>query len=54
MAAVLSKLPVTEKDLLQVMFIGFGVGLSWGAVSLNVPANCVLQNFVYHREQARS
>ena len=50
----LSKLPVTEKDLLQVMFIGFGVGLSWGAVSLNVPANCVLQNFVYHREQARS
>jgi 3-oxoacyl-[acyl-carrier-protein] synthase III len=31
----------------QVMLLGFGVGLSWGGVSLRLPANCLLDYFVY-------
>ena len=31
----------------QVMLLGFGVGLSWGGVSLQLPANCVFDHFVY-------
>jgi 3-oxoacyl-[acyl-carrier-protein] synthase-3 len=36
----------------QVMFLGFGVGLSWGGVSLRVPRGCVLGHFVYDKAQA--
>jgi 3-oxoacyl-[acyl-carrier-protein] synthase-3 len=31
----------------QVMLLGFGVGLSWGGVSLRLPADCVFDHFVY-------
>jgi 3-oxoacyl-[acyl-carrier-protein] synthase-3 len=33
----------------NVMLLGFGVGLSWGGVSLRVPHGCVLDHFVYAR-----
>jgi 3-oxoacyl-[acyl-carrier-protein] synthase-3 len=33
----------------NVMLLGFGVGLSWGGVSLRVPQGCVLEHFVYER-----
>lgn len=32
----------------RVMLLGFGVGLSWGGVSLQVPAACLVDHFVYH------
>jgi 3-oxoacyl-[acyl-carrier-protein] synthase-3 len=35
----------------NVMLLGFGVGLSWGGVSLRVPRACVLDHFVYHKQQ---
>ena len=31
----------------KVMLLGFGVGLSWGGVSLDIPADCVVDHFVY-------
>jgi 3-oxoacyl-[acyl-carrier-protein] synthase-3 len=31
----------------NVMLLGFGVGLSWGGVSMRVPYGCVLDHFVY-------
>lgn len=31
----------------RVMLLGFGVGLSWGGVSLQVPAGCLVDHFVY-------
>ena len=31
----------------QVMLLGFGVGLSWGGVSLQLPADCLVDYFVY-------
>jgi 3-oxoacyl-[acyl-carrier-protein] synthase III len=31
----------------QVMLLGFGVGLSWGGVSLQLPADCLLDHLVY-------
>lgn len=30
-----------------VMLLGFGVGLSWGGVSIEFPENCMLDHFVY-------
>jgi 3-oxoacyl-[acyl-carrier-protein] synthase-3 len=33
----------------EVMFLGFGVGLSWGGASIRVPRNCLLKNFVYQQ-----
>lgn len=34
-------------DAYKVMLLGFGVGLSWGGVSLDVPNTCVVDHFVY-------
>ena len=31
----------------HVMLLGFGVGLSWGGVSIQLPADCILDHFVY-------
>jgi 3-oxoacyl-[acyl-carrier-protein] synthase-3 len=31
----------------RIMLLGFGVGLSWGGVSMRVPRECVLDHFVY-------
>jgi 3-oxoacyl-[acyl-carrier-protein] synthase-3 len=31
----------------NVMLLGFGVGLSWGGVSIRVPHACILDHFVY-------
>jgi 3-oxoacyl-[acyl-carrier-protein] synthase-3 len=31
----------------QMMLLGFGVGLSWGGVSLRLPADCMLDRFTY-------
>jgi 3-oxoacyl-[acyl-carrier-protein] synthase-3 len=31
----------------QVMLLGFGVGLSWGGVSLQLPADCLMDHFTY-------
>jgi 3-oxoacyl-[acyl-carrier-protein] synthase III len=31
----------------QVMLLGFGVGLSWGGVSLQLPGDCLVQHFIY-------
>jgi 3-oxoacyl-[acyl-carrier-protein] synthase-3 len=39
--------PSTAGDSYNVMMLGFGVGLSWGGVSIRVPRACVLENFVY-------
>jgi 3-oxoacyl-[acyl-carrier-protein] synthase-3 len=39
--------PAIESDGYNVMLLGFGVGLSWGAVSLRIPRDCVLGNFDY-------
>ncbi len=39
--------PATESDGYNVMLIGFGVGLSWGGVSLRIPRDCVLGYFDY-------
>jgi len=40
-------LPDTERDTADVMFLGFGVGLSWGAASLTVPRSSFLHHFTY-------
>ena len=34
-------------DTYKVMLLGFGVGLSWGGVSLDIPRDCVVDHFVY-------
>lgn len=34
----------------QVMLLGFGVGLSWGGVSLRLPAGCLVDHFTYSAE----
>jgi 3-oxoacyl-[acyl-carrier-protein] synthase-3 len=39
--------PKNNNDHYNVMLLGFGVGLSWGGVSLRLPRTCVLQHFVY-------
>jgi 3-oxoacyl-[acyl-carrier-protein] synthase-3 len=39
--------PAGTADHYGVMLLGFGVGLSWGGVSLRVPRDCVLDHFVY-------
>lgn len=31
----------------QVMLLGFGVGLSWGGVSLQLPEDCLMDHFTY-------
>jgi 3-oxoacyl-[acyl-carrier-protein] synthase-3 len=31
----------------NVMLLGFGVGLSWGGVTLRVPQSCIFDHFVY-------
>ena len=36
-------------DRYGVLLLGFGVGLSWGGVSLREPRGCVLDHFVYAR-----
>jgi 3-oxoacyl-[acyl-carrier-protein] synthase-3 len=33
----------------QVMLLGFGVGLSWGGVSLRLPADCLRDHFTYSK-----
>ncbi|HUG73002.1 MAG TPA: ketoacyl-ACP synthase III [Steroidobacteraceae bacterium] len=38
--------PGIERDY-RIMLLGFGVGLSWGGVSMRVPRDCVLEHFVY-------
>jgi 3-oxoacyl-[acyl-carrier-protein] synthase-3 len=39
--------PKQASDDYNVMLLGFGVGLSWGGVSLRLPRACVLEHFVY-------
>lgn len=34
-------------DAYRVMLLGFGVGLSWGGVSLQLPGDCLLDHFTY-------
>ena len=34
-------------DTCQVMLLGFGVGLSWGGVSLRLRSDCLVDHFVY-------
>lgn len=34
----------------QVMLLGFGVGLSWGGVSLRLPVDCLVDHFTYSAE----
>ena len=41
-----------DPDGYHVMLLGFGVGLSWGGVSLRVPRQCVLEHFVYTSAKA--
>lgn len=42
--------PVTVTGAYHVMLLGFGVGLSWGGVSLQIPPDCVLGQGVYDGE----
>ena len=39
--------PAGVSDGYHVMLLGFGVGLSWGGVSLRIPPECLLGHFVY-------
>ena len=39
--------PAVQSDWYNVMLLGFGVGLSWGGVSLRIARQCVLGHFVY-------
>lgn len=39
--------PAVDSDAYNVMLLGFGVGLSWGGVSLKIPRDCVLGHFDY-------
>jgi 3-oxoacyl-[acyl-carrier-protein] synthase III len=39
--------PAVESDGYNVMLLGFGVGLSWGGVSLRLSRDCVLEHFDY-------
>jgi 3-oxoacyl-[acyl-carrier-protein] synthase-3 len=39
--------PAVDSDGYNVMLLGFGVGLSWGGVSLRIPRECVLGHFDY-------
>jgi 3-oxoacyl-[acyl-carrier-protein] synthase-3 len=39
--------PASNGHPYQVMLLGFGVGLSWGGVSLQLPADCLFDHFVY-------
>lgn len=34
----------------RVMLLGFGVGLSWGGVSLEIPGDCLMDHFTYSPE----
>ena len=43
----LAGLPTVESDAYNVMLLGFGVGLSWGGVSLRVSRQCMLGHFIY-------
>ena len=43
-------LPKVDKPEFDMMFLGYGVGLSWGAVSMRVPKECLLDHFVYTPE----
>jgi 3-oxoacyl-[acyl-carrier-protein] synthase-3 len=40
--------PAVASDAYHVMLLGFGVGLSWGGVSLSIQRESVLGHFVYH------
>lgn len=42
--------PGTLGAVRQVMLLGFGVGLSWGGVSLQLPADCLVDHFTYSAE----
>jgi 3-oxoacyl-[acyl-carrier-protein] synthase III len=37
----------SEDAYYRVMLLGFGVGLSWGGVSLNLPKECWMDHFTY-------
>jgi 3-oxoacyl-[acyl-carrier-protein] synthase-3 len=50
----LSRLPPADGRPCQVMFIGFGVGLSWGAVSLPVPSECRFDHIEYQDDTTQS
>lgn len=39
--------PGTGGKPYRVMLLGFGVGLSWGGVSLQLPADCLVDHFTY-------
>jgi 3-oxoacyl-[acyl-carrier-protein] synthase-3 len=43
----LAGFPRENKDEYSVMFLGFGVGLSWGAVSMCISRDCRLDHFEY-------
>jgi 3-oxoacyl-[acyl-carrier-protein] synthase-3 len=39
--------PGVDSEYYNVMLLGFGVGLSWGGISLRIPRNCVLGHVAY-------
>ena len=43
----LSGVPDGAGDPFRVMFLGFGVGLSWGSASMSIPASSIFHNFTY-------
>jgi len=43
----LAGVPKINRDSYDVMLLGFGVGLSWGSVSIGIPTRCVLDHVVY-------
>lgn len=43
--------PAGDADRYYVMLLGFGVGLSWGGVSLRIPRECVLEWFDYQENK---
>ncbi len=46
--------PAVRSDGYNVMLLGFGVGLSWGGVSLRIPRQCMLAHFVYGTDADKS
>lgn len=42
--------PAAQGGPYHVMLLGFGVGLSWGGVSVRLPAGCLVDHFTYAAE----
>ncbi len=39
--------PAGPQDPFRVMFLGFGVGLSWGSASMSIPGSSIFHHFIY-------